>query len=146
MRPVMLALTWVLALASAGCQRKPDGASGTGQAHAAQGAPAPAHSTTVAEPVAPAAAVAGSWAATPLGRDMDRICNVIERAGVAHLSEGEQAMATIAWLPKNIESEAGREFLASIANLEGNAKADALEQGARRVGLAECALAQLWRE
>lgn len=121
-----------LACAVAGaCQRKPS------ETKAAEPPPAP---TAAAPQVAD-----GAWRATPLGRDLDRICNVIERSGAAALPEGEQVMATLEWLPANIESESGREFLASIAQLEGDAKADALEAGARRVGLSDCPTAGLWR-
>lgn len=167
MRPVKLAalvLSVAAALGAAACQRKPEGAPAGGSAAgleagsatapeaAKDGVPGSAHPTPSAaaggapagQPSAPMAD--GAWRATPLGRDLDRICNVIERAGVAQLPEGEQVMATIAWLPKNIESDAGREFLASIANLDGNAKADALEAGARRVGLGPCPVAQMWRQ
>lgn len=120
-----------LACAVAGaCQRKPS------ETKAAEPPTAP---------VAAAPAAEGDWRTSPLGRDLDRICNVVERSGAAALPEGEQVMATLQWLPANIESESGREFLASIAHLEGDAKADALDAGARRVGLSDCPTALLWR-
>ncbi len=123
-----------LACAVAGaCQRKPSEAK-------SEQAP------VAAAPVAAAPVVAqGDWRSSPLGRDLDRICNVVERSGAAALPEGEQVMATLQWLPANIESESGREFLASIAQLEGDAKADALDAGARRAGLSDCPTALLWR-
>ena len=54
--------------------------------------------------------------------------------------------AILEWLPQNIESEDGRNFLGSIAELQGNAKADALEAAAKKVGLSDCQLAASWRQ
>lgn len=133
MRFVYLGLACALVGA---CQRKPSETK-------ASEPPSPAAATAPAAG-APAAAE-GAWRATPLGRDLDRICNVVERSGASALPEGEQVMATLQWLPANIESESGREFLASIAQLEGDAKADALDAGARKVGLSDCPTALLWR-
>lgn len=129
MRLVYLGLACAVASA---CQRKPSETKATEPAAPPVG-------------LAPVAAAPGTWRDTPLGRDLDRICNVVERSGAAALPEGEQVMATLQWLPANIESESGREFLASIAHLEGDAKADALDAGARKVGLSDCPTAGLWR-
>lgn len=130
MRLVYLGLACALAGA---CQRKPSETKSED----------PQQPPAAAAPVA--VAVQGDWRSSPLGRDLDRICNVVERSGAAALPEGEQVMATLQWLPANIESESGREFLASIAHLEGDAKADALDAGARRAGLSDCPTALLWR-
>lgn len=119
----------------AACQRKEGNAP-----------PPPASSSPAARVATSALAHVGErWQGTPLARDLDRICNVIERSGAAQLPEGERVLATTQWLPANIESEAGREFLASIANLDGDAKAAALDEGARKAGLASCPTAELWR-
>jgi hypothetical protein len=141
MRPILLAPFLVLGLATVGCQRNehkpvpevsPVGvAAGAGAEH----------------PMGVGSgAASGPWQATALGRDLDRICNVVAYAGVADKPADEQLMATLEWLPRNIESEAGKDFLASIANLDGNAKADALDAGAHRVGLKDCPIAGRWRQ
>jgi hypothetical protein len=108
-------------------------------------APAPATGGQI--PPAPSSVSPdGVWKASPLGRDVERICNVLTYAGVADKSANQQLDAILEWLPRNIESEAGREFLGSIGNLEGTAKADALDAGARKVGLQGCPLAAEWRK
>jgi hypothetical protein len=132
-----------LGLLGVGCQRKAQDstaarAPAAAAPAAAQGAPSPAATPTIAPP--------GAWRASPLGRDLERICNVLSYTGTENRSSGDQLNAILAWLPANIESEGGTDFLASIAELQGNAKADALDAGARKVGLAECALAQVWRQ
>jgi hypothetical protein len=88
----------------------------------------------------------GEWRGTALARDLDKICNVIAYAGAQDMSQDEQLMATLEWLPRNLESEDGHNFLASIGNLDGNDKADALEAGARRAGLKACPIALKWRQ
>lgn len=138
MRGLTFGLAVSLALVLVGCQRK-DRTAAAAVSSATEPAPA-------APQVAASEGPVGAWQETPLGRDLDRICNVVERAGAQDLPDGEQLMATLSWLPKNIESDAGREFLASIANLQGAAKADALDAGARRVGLPGCPTAELWRQ
>lgn len=117
MRATSLAVV-LLALYAAGCQRK--------------------QSATDVE--------AAGWSTSPIGRDLDRICNVVRYAGVEDRDSGEQLLATLDWLPRNIESEAGRDFLASIANLTGSAKADALDAGALKVGIKDCPISRRWRE
>ncbi len=144
-QPVLIAL----AVALIGCQRNH-----TTSAEDAGREEKPVQPAAPAEPGAPAAptvaqgpvAEAGSWQLSPLGRDLERICNVLTYAGVADRSSNEQLAAILDWLPRNIESEEGREFLGSIGDLQGTAKADALDAGARKVGLAGCPLALEWRK
>ncbi|MEZ4361381.1 MAG: hypothetical protein R3B48_14440 [Kofleriaceae bacterium] len=71
---------------------------------------------------------------------------MLSYTGTEGKSSGEQLQAVLAWLPNALESEEGHEFLGSIGNLEGNDKADALDAGARKVGLSDCPLALLWRQ
>lgn len=149
-----------LALALIGCQRN---ATTTDDKSAAPGDSAAAAPKVAAVEPAAALAVApagesparvaqapvapdGVWRASPLGRDIERVCNVLTYAGVTDKSPNEQLNAILEWLPQNIESEDGRNFLGSIAELQGNAKADALEAGAKKVGLSGCPLAASWRQ
>lgn len=139
------AVSLALALLLLGCQRNhtttdepaPDVAK-PAATERAEPAPAPVAPQTVAPN--------GAWRASPLGRDIERVCNVLTYAGVADKSPNEQLNAILEWLPRNIESEDGRNFLGSIAELQGNAKADALDAGAHKVGLTDCPLALVWRK
>ena len=147
------AVSLALALLLFGCQRNhtttdeaaTDVAKPVATAPAESAAPAAA---APAAPQAPQAPVApnGAWRVSPLGRDIERVCNVLTYAGVADKSPNEQLNAILEWLPQNIESEDGRNFLGSIAELQGNAKADALDAGAHKVGLTDCPLALVWRK
>jgi hypothetical protein len=59
----------------------------------------------------------------------------------------EQQWATQAiWLARATKTEAAHEFFVKIKPLEGNARAQALDDEARRVGLDKCALASEWRQ
>jgi hypothetical protein len=79
-------------------------------------------------------------------RDVERICDVVTRAGAAGLSRNDQTYLTATWLSQNLESDDARGFLARIRSLDGAAKADALDGEARRAGLTRCALADDWRQ
>jgi hypothetical protein len=86
------------------------------------------------------------WKATPIGRDVDRICNALVQSGAAEQPAGSRQMLVAQWLGSNIESQDGRDFLAGLARHQGAAKADALEAKAKDVGLAGCPLAAQWRK
>ncbi len=163
-QPVLLALV----VALIGCQRnratvdEESAAKAAATAVPAVPAATPAAAPTPAAPsAAPSAAMetapspggqpdtvapAGVWQASPIGRDLERICNVLTYANVTDKSSRDQLNAILEWLPRNIESEAGRNFLGSIGNLEGNAKADALDSTAIKVGLEDCPLSASWRK
>lgn len=144
-QPALLALA---AIALLGCQRNHT----TSEEDVRVAKPvAAAPATEAANEAAPevrAAPVAasGSWQLSALGRDLERICNVLTYTGTVGKTGNDQLAAILDWLPRNIESEDGREFLGSIAELQGNAKADALEAGASKVGLTGCELATIWRK
>jgi hypothetical protein len=88
---------------------------------------------------------ATEWRSTPLGRDVDRICNALEQSGARQQPAGAHQMLVAQWLGSHIESQDGRDFLASLARLEGAAKADALDAKAKEVGIATCPLSAEWR-
>lgn len=147
------AVSLALALLLFGCQRNHTTTDEPASGEAKPVAPAPTTPASptpepAAAPTAPPQQVAanGAWRASPLGRDIERVCNVLTYAGVADKSPNEQLNAILEWLPQNIESEDGRNFLGSIAELQGNAKADALDAGAHKVGLTDCPLALVWRK
>jgi hypothetical protein len=83
--------------------------------------------------------------ATPLDRDIDRICNAEARSGALEQPEGTGRQVVIAqWLGANIESDDGHQFLVTIQPLEGAAKAKALREAATRAHLPACPLADSW--
>jgi hypothetical protein len=140
MRPGLFALAMLVF----GCQRNhttTDEESGAAKPSAV--APAPA---VPPAPMAVPSSANGDWKATPLGRDLERICNVLTYAGVVGKTANEQLDAIVEWLPSNIESEDGRTFLGSIAELGWGPKADALDAAAGKVGLTSCPLAAEWRK
>jgi len=77
--------------------------------------------------------------------DIARLCDVVVQSGADQLPAGERLLAIVQWLPDHLETQDSHEFLARIQPLEGEAKADALDAEARRVGLPGCALAGEWR-
>lgn len=81
----------------------------------------------------------------PYKNDVQKVCNVIELSGAAAHASNDRVYLVATWLGKHLETSDAQKWLASIQRLNGNSKADALEQEARRVGLASCALAAEWR-
>lgn len=81
----------------------------------------------------------------PYRADIARLCDVVVQSGADQLPAGERLLAIVQWLPEHLETQDSRQFLARIQPLEGEAKADALDAEARRVGLPGCALAAEWR-
>jgi hypothetical protein len=116
-------MKWIaLALALIGCQR---GDGDRSQPTAAR----------------PAAQVTDSYRA-----DISSLCNVAKLSGAEQAPEGDRMALTAMWLAQHITSSEGHQYLVTIQPLEGEAKAKALENEARRVGLDGCALAAEWRK
>lgn len=120
-------------LVAVGCQNKDTGTK----------ASAPTGSAPVA-PAAPTAPVT-TRSDEPYKNDVSKVCNVVELAGATEHASSDRAYLVATYLGKNLQTSDAQKWLASIQHLNGNAKADALEQEARRVGLASCALAAEWR-
>jgi hypothetical protein len=81
----------------------------------------------------------------PYARDIERLCNVIVRSGADKVPTSERALPIANWLADNLETSQSRTFLVHIQPLEGEAKARALDEEARRVGVGECPLSAEWR-
>jgi hypothetical protein len=78
--------------------------------------------------------------------DITNLCDSVKLSGADKI-EDDSRMVTIAmWLGPHITTPQGHEFLVSIHALEGEAHALALDNEARRVGLAGCALSAEWRK
>jgi hypothetical protein len=78
-------------------------------------------------------------------RDIEKVCDVVALSGAAGMADNDRMFTIANWLSANLESPQTRTYLARIQPLTGNAKAEALEAEARRVGLPGCALAAEWR-
>ena len=77
--------------------------------------------------------------------DIAALCDALQRSG-AEEQTGRARQVTVAmWLGPNIKTETAHEFLIAIQPLQGEAKAVALENEAKRSGLAGCPLAAEWR-
>jgi hypothetical protein len=104
----------------------------------------------VAEPAAAAAPKAAGQPAEPpvtpaYAQDIEKLCDAVKRSGADQVPAGERAMPIARWLAANLTTSESRGFLIRIQPLTGNAKADALEAEAHRVGHDGCALAAEWR-
>jgi hypothetical protein len=88
----------------------------------------------------------GAGSATVYASDIEKLCDVVVRAGVADVDPNDRTYLVATWLASNLQTQEARKFLARIQPLEGEAKATALETEAKRVGLTGCALAAEWRE
>jgi hypothetical protein len=120
-RTHLLAPLLALSLGAGGCQR----------AETRPGA-APA-------PAAPAAATA------PYAKDIDNLCNAVARSKSDQFPAGERAVPIAMWLGDTLKTDEARAFLVRIQPLNGEAKARALDDEARRVGLSGCPLSAEWR-
>lgn len=87
----------------------------------------------------------GAWKQTAMGRDLDRICNVMKYSGAEQEGPENHAFVTAQWLGQNLESGEGRDFLVEIAQLGAGKKGSALEAKALQVGVTECPTVALWR-
>ena len=90
-------------------------------------------------------ATEGAWKQTAMGRDLDRICNVMKYSGAEQDGPENYAFLTAQWLGQNLESGEGRDFLVEIAQLAAGKKGAALEAKALQVGVTECPTVALWR-
>jgi hypothetical protein len=92
-------------------------------------------------PIEPAALTAGAAYA----KDIDALCDSVARSGADKIEPDARQLTIANWLGANLQTPESRKFLVRIQPLVGDAKANALEAEAKRVGLAGCALAAEWR-
>ena len=83
-------------------------------------------------------------AADAYREDIARLCDCVHLSGADKLS-GDRSTAVALWLGSNLTTNDAHRFLVSIQPLEGEAKAQALDAEAHRVGLTGCALSSEWR-
>jgi len=132
-------MKWLLvAVLFAGCDNEP------------APTPPPAPKTSVPVAGSGSAASAGSdSSAAPAGGDyrddIEALCDVIARSNSAELQGPDRRYQVAVWLGSNLHTDEARSFLAKIQPLQGAAKADALDDEAKKVGLSSCALSAEWR-
>ena len=78
-------------------------------------------------------------------KDVETLCECMTRSGADKVDPDARTLTIANWLAANLKTPDARTFLVQIQPLVGNAKANALEAEARRVGLGGCALAAEWR-
>lgn len=79
-------------------------------------------------------------------KDVQAMCESMTRSGADQLDPDAQMLTIATWLGENLKTADSRKFLVRIQPLQGEAKAAALEQEAKRVGLPGCAIAAEWRK
>jgi hypothetical protein len=78
-------------------------------------------------------------------QDIANLCDVLRLSGADQLPESDRLPSIVKWLGPHITTPAGHDFLVKIQPLEGMAKAAALDDEAKRVGLESCPLSDEWR-
>jgi len=97
-------------------------------------------------PPQPTAQATGAGSGAAYASDLEKLCDVVVRAGVADVDPNDRTYVVATWLAANLQTQEARKFLARIQPLVGEAKAVALETEAARVGLTGCPLAAEWRK
>lgn len=129
MRPTLFALLLVAA-----CNQS------SGQSQAKTNEAEPAHPGTIG-----AAAASGSGSEA-YKLDIENLCEAMERSGASKETADSHQFVIANWLAANLKTEDSRKFLVKIQPLNGEAKATALDDEAKRVGLAGCSLSAEWRK
>ncbi|MCW5805630.1 MAG: hypothetical protein KIT31_24885 [Deltaproteobacteria bacterium] len=138
-------LVLVAAALAAGCQdASAPAASASSSAPAAPQQAQQAPPTPTTPP--PAVAAAKAPVTEAYAADIQRLCNAVALSGAADEVTTDRMFIVAQWLGPNLRTRESREFLVHIQPLAGEPKAQALVAEARRVGLADCALAAEWRQ
>jgi hypothetical protein len=78
--------------------------------------------------------------------DVASICDAMTLSGADQQPPSAHAAMIAMWLGPHLKTSEAHDYLVRIQPLVGNAKADALDDEAKRVGLAGCALSAEWRK
>jgi hypothetical protein len=77
--------------------------------------------------------------------DIAALCDSMHLSGADQRPKEEQWATQAMWLAHATKTTAAHDFFVQIKPLEGDDRARALDDEARRVGLASCALGAEWR-
>ncbi len=78
--------------------------------------------------------------------DISNLCDVVKLSGADKIPDDQRITTIAMWLGPHITTKEGHEFLVAIQPLQGADKAKRLDDEAKRVGLASCALSAEWRK
>jgi hypothetical protein len=81
----------------------------------------------------------------PYRLDIENLCDAVVRSGADQRPAAEHPLLIARWLGDHLQTDEAHQYLVQIQPLIGEAKAQALEAEAQRVGLPRCALADQWR-
>ncbi|MBL4633338.1 MAG: hypothetical protein JKY56_05675 [Kofleriaceae bacterium] len=87
-----------------------------------------------------------SNADTPMARDLIRICDGEKLSGALELPLGDRAMHTAIWLASNMESQAARDFSASIRALPMAERIVLLNDELSKHAIEECDIIGRWAD
>lgn len=107
---------------------------------------APALALVLALALALAACRSDSKVDPAYSRDIDRICHVERHSGADQDETAARPIIAAEWLGRNLETQAARDFLATVARLDPAAKPAALRAEAKRTGVAGCPTAAAWEQ
>ena len=94
---------------------------------------------------APVTSVLSTAPGSPYAKDIEALCESVSRSGADKIEPDAKTLTIANWLAANLTTAESRKFLVQIQPLVGEAKAEALDSEAKRVGLSRCALAAEWR-
>ena len=79
--------------------------------------------------------------------DLENICDAEARSGALAPDQdpNRRAVVVATWLAGRIQTQEGRQFLASLQKLKAAEKGEALRREAARLGLTGCPLAETWK-
>lgn len=83
--------------------------------------------------------------ATPMARDLNRICNAEELSGALELQPAERAMHTGIWLAQNLESQEARDLSAALTKLGPAERIARLQRATSEHGIKACEILHAWR-
>lgn len=78
--------------------------------------------------------------------DVERVCHVERLSGADQDETQARAVIAAEWLGRHVETQAGRDFLASLVPLAPPEKAARLRAEAARAGLEDCPTAAAWEQ
>jgi hypothetical protein len=82
---------------------------------------------------------------SPYASDIRKLCNVMTLSGAGSATERQKPLLTAQWLGANIQTKEAHDFMIKVRELDGEARAKAYEDEAKKVGIDDCPIASEWR-
>ena len=77
-------------------------------------------------------------------KDLDNLCNGLERSGASKDGGSEKFSKMAEWMSENVSSSEGRELFQGLAMVDSETKVRILREEAKKVGITSCPLADAW--